>query len=370
MWIALSMSSSTMTIQGLAALKQKIAIVSNKKASEQYRDSFADQLSDLFGRSRWALAGLALETWELDIRGRINELLQTHHGNIFKDQAVCVTSICHCWMLGYSKECALPTVVICCSEPAILRRSMRVVIGHELLKPRGFDIKGIAPYHLQLYAGVVLVQASNGVNNSDTSSRHYFSESVTDSMDPGSPQRISTPRTQPQTQSSSTSEAQRIWPRQAQPFLNPYTQPISTREAQRISNPETQLIDGTVGRNVCGVQLVAEHSHRKATLGGALLIDGEYYGLTSAHVLQDTGIATEPSGPISQDAQMYDSDWAERSSSQSDDENIVQSCPATEHSVEAKAKAKASFRHEMGHPDQEMPNFSHQGKNAPTFTRD
>ena len=314
-----------MTMPGLATLKQKVAIVSNKKASEQYRGSFADQLSSLFGRSRWALRGLALEIWEQDIRGRINELLQTHHGDIYKDKGVCVASICHCWMLGYSRECALPTVVICCSEPTILRRSMRVVIRHQLLKPRGFDIKGIAPYHLQLYGGSVPVPASSGGRNSNKPSRGIFREPATGSMD--------------------------------------------SRFRKRPSlYPEDELIAGKWGRNVCGVELVVEHSLRKATLGGALLIDGKYYGLTSAHVLQDAGITTGSPGSVSQDAQMYDSDWAEQSSSQSDDESTVQSCLAPELSMEA--EAKAWFGPEMDRPDQETANFSHEGKNTPTSKRD
>ena len=84
---------------------------------------------------------------------RIGELLQTQYGLICKDQAVYTTPITHCWMLGYYTECALPTIMICCNDPIILRRSMRVVTRQGILKEKEFDIQGIAPYDLRLYAG-------------------------------------------------------------------------------------------------------------------------------------------------------------------------------------------------------------------------
>ena len=285
-----------MTIQGLAALKQTVAIVSNKKVAEQYRDSFADQLSDLFGRSRWALTGPALTTWEQDVRGRINELLQTHHGDIYKGQAVCVPSICHCWMLGYSQECALPTVVICCSERAILRRSMRVIIRHQLLKPRGFDIKGIAPYDLRLYGGSVPESSLSGEHNDDDSPRDISPEPV-----------------------------------------------------------------GDVWSSICGVPLVAERSGRKATLGGAFIINGKYYGLTSEHVFQDASIATEWPSSTFEDAQMYDSEWAEEASSQSDDDLAIGPYFATEQFMEYEITARPS--QEVGQSTPETPSFENHGKN-------
>ena len=308
-----------MTIQGLAALKQRVAVVSNKKVAEQYRDSFADQLSDLFGRSRWALTGLALTTWEQDVRERINELLQTHHGDIYKGQAVCVPSICHCWMLGYSQECALPTVVICCSERAILRRSMRVVIRHQLLKPRGFDIKGIAPYDLRLYGGSVPESSLSGEHNDDYLSRRYFSA--------------------------------------------PRADPIGSG----LGNPaplKSDFIAG-LGRNVCGVGLVVDHSDRKATLGGALIINGKYRGLTSAHVLQDAHIATESLGSISQDAQMYDSDWAEEDSCQSDDDNTSGPCLATEQYTKYGTTVRPSEG--IGQTTPETPSSDYYGKSLPAY---
>lgn len=318
------MPSSTMTVQGLAALKQKVAIVSNKKAAEQYRDSLGDQLSNLFGRSRWVLTGLALVTWEQDIRGRINELLQTYYGGIYKGQAVCVTSICHCWMLGYSQECALPTVVICCSEPTVLRRSMRVVIKHQLLKPRGFDIKGIAPYDLRLYLGSVPVPASGGAHNRDHESRQpgpdhgsgpISSEPVAVSMD-SLPQDLS--------ESNSALKA--------------------------------QLVAGEMGLNVCGSELYVSQSHRKATLGGALIINEKYYGLTAGHVLQDADTATKSPDLTFQPAQMYDSDWAEQISDQSDDESSVDSYLAIEDFIEA--ELAASFEPETAFLSQEKLEFS------------
>ncbi|KAL8792079.1 MAG: hypothetical protein Q9195_005334 [Heterodermia aff. obscurata] len=305
-----------MTVQGLAALKQRVAIVSNKKAAEQYRDSFGDQLSSLFGRSRWALTGLASVTWEQDIRERINELLQTHHGDIYKGQAVCVTSICHCWMLGYSKECALPTVVICCKEPAILRRSMRVVIKHQLLKPRGFDIKGIAPYDLCLL-GSEPVPASSPNLRSRPADRE-------------------------------------ISPISSEPVAVPMVS-LGQGLPENHSALEAQLVAGNMSRNVCGSELFVQQPYRKATLGGALIINEKFYGLTAGHVLQYAGIATESPGSTFQDAQMYDSDWAEQVSNLSDDESSTDHYVVTEHFKDP--EATTCFEPEIGRPNQDKLKF-------------
>ena len=274
--------TKTATFPALSALKERLAIISSRRIAEQYNDSFGDQLSDLFGRSRWALAGLALRTWEDELRVRVDELLQENHGAICKGQAVCGPSIRHCWMLGSAKDRALPTLVLCCNEHTVLRRSMRVVIKHELLKPKGFGIKGIAPYELRLYATNGSVVQPAGFSN------------ITDRLQKVAPAHSTAPQ-----------------------------EPI-----QRASTPEEKLFDtqpqaGLIGRNVCGTGLVAEGSGKYATLGGALTVGKRYYGMTAAHLIEDPDPTIKP-GASTDIAEMYDSDWAEQESDLSDDDNVAE----------------------------------------------
>ena len=151
---------------------------------------------------------------------------------------------------------------------------MRVILKHALLQPEGFDLKGIAPCDLCLYAG----DASN------TEWRNL----------------------QPHVRAASF---QRSLLSQNSPHWTPAMQACASPEA--------------LGQNVCGFGLVAEASNKRATLGGVLVIDGDFYGLTSAHVLDESSPTKHPVNLA--DAQMYDSAWAEEESDESDDEIFAQS---------------------------------------------
>ena len=155
---------------------------------------------------------------------------------------------------------------------------MRVILKHDLLKPEGFDLKGIAPCDLCLYAG----DASN------TEWRHL----------------------QPHVRAAASQQSlSQILPHWA-PAIQAYAPP-----------------GALLGQNVCGFGLVAEASNKRATLGGVLIIDGDFYGLTSAHVLDEASPTKDPGTPA--DAQMYDSAWAEQESDESDDEIIAQFPPSS-----------------------------------------
>jgi len=57
-------------------------------------------------------------------------------------------------MMGHSRNCAYPTVVISCQSPTILRRSMRAILKGEFLDNHGFRLKGLSPCDLTLLAMV------------------------------------------------------------------------------------------------------------------------------------------------------------------------------------------------------------------------
>ena len=107
------------------AFKEKV--IGPEPTDQQYLDSFAEQLSDLGGRSRWALAGSALTTWEGEdpkdgLRRRIDELVDEHEGEIYKGRSVrCDATTRHCWMLGSDK----PTLALQWLYLTVTRRFSR-----------------------------------------------------------------------------------------------------------------------------------------------------------------------------------------------------------------------------------------------------
>ena len=76
-------------------------------------------------------------------------------------------------------------------------------------------------------------------------------------------------------------------------------------------------------RNVCGSRLLEVGTSRKITLGGAIVVDGEIYGLTVKHVLQNSDTEVEPENPKENEVRIYDSEWAEQDSSDTDSDDDV-----------------------------------------------
>lgn len=222
------------------AFKEKV--IGPEPTDQQYLDSFAEQLSDLGGRCRWALAGSALLKWEGEdpkdgLRRRIDELLDEHEGEIYKGRSVrCDATTRHCWMLGSDKAYARPTVVISHNDQAILKRTMRVLLRPKMLKSKGFELKGCPNCDLEL-----LTVASKA------RLIHFFDES-----------------------------SQGL--------------PIS----------------------LCGAEIEVEDPVKSATLGGVIILDGIYYGVTVAHAF--TEVHQAPKEKLGTNVVLYDSDWAESSS--------------------------------------------------------
>lgn len=144
-------ASTPRLIPGLSAFKRKVGITTSEATKERFQHSFGAQLSDLGGRSRWILAGFALQDWQEDLRERLGELLHETEGEIYKGWSIRDTSMaCHCWMLGYERLCAYPTVVVSCNIPAILKRTMRIILRHGIVKSKGFELKGLPGCDLRL----------------------------------------------------------------------------------------------------------------------------------------------------------------------------------------------------------------------------
>lgn len=135
----------------LTALKQKTALAAREPTDLAFEDSFGDQLSDLNGRHRWILAGLALQKWHQDLRDRVGEVLRENEGEIYKGRSIRgIATLQHCWMMGYGRSYAHPTVIISCDQTVILKRTMRAISQHGVLKAAKFALKGIPFCDLKL----------------------------------------------------------------------------------------------------------------------------------------------------------------------------------------------------------------------------
>ena len=62
----------------------------------------------------------------------------------------CTPTSRHCWIVGRDVSSARPTVIIACNVDRILKRTIRVISRHEVLKLKGFDLKGFSSCDLQL----------------------------------------------------------------------------------------------------------------------------------------------------------------------------------------------------------------------------
>ena len=136
---------------GIASIRQRVAVASTKSTQPEFCQSFGGQLSDIGGQCRWEIVGYALYQWLQDLSRRIDELLHENQGVIFKRFSIRAVVISrHCWMLGPSRDCAHPTAVICCSERILLKRIMRVILQHNFLGEKGFELKGIPACDVRL----------------------------------------------------------------------------------------------------------------------------------------------------------------------------------------------------------------------------
>ena len=251
-------ASTPRLVSKISALKHKAGITTSEATKECFQHSFGVKLSDIGGQNRWVLAGFALQTWQEDLKERIDELIRENEGEIYKGWSIRDTSMArHCWMLGYERRCAYPTVVISCNISAILRRIMRIIFRHDILKPKGFQLKGFPACDLRLLTMATSHQQREGTVKVNLKS---------------------------------------LW-----------------------GSLET----------LCGTEILVQGSDKPATLGGVIMLDDKYYGLTVAHVFPTENAASAEPQVIEQLTQLYDSDWAEESSSDDDDRGSEPESPSS-----------------------------------------
>ena len=138
-------------------------------SAPRYPDSFDAEISKFGTYKRWVLRGSALRVWEDDLRSRVQELIRDNEGEIYSGHGLREATTYHCWMLGRDQPSAKPTVVIAHSVHRILRRTMRVIDKHKILKKRGFELRGCPNCDLQLLTDASSAQLTQNVDDASTS---------------------------------------------------------------------------------------------------------------------------------------------------------------------------------------------------------
>lgn len=311
----------------ILALKNKAPLAASERTDPAFEDSFGDRLSDLGGKRRWVLVGLALQKWHHDLQPRVDEVLRENEGEIYKGWSIRATrTVCRCWMLGQDKTSAQPTVVIACSQSKILKRSCRVVSQHGVLKSAKFALKAIPSCDLTLRTDrrVSFLSGEDYTLNEDGDTRR------------GHPIRGRELGSRNQ-RGHDTIDEMRVGLKEQDREEEAYEKNMGEGNEM-----EKDLMGVTVLNEKMPLQHDAEiseedyvplrfgaeeifvpESGRPTTLGGFIMVDDVCFGLTTAHAFteEDEGFgARSISGSVTE-LPLYDSDWANEDSSDDDAES-------------------------------------------------
>lgn len=310
------------------ALKQKAALTSGEPTDPAFANSFGDQLSDLHGRRRWLLEGLARERWEPDLRARIREILRENEGEIHKGRNIQRTAtVSHCWMLGYDMARAQPTVVISCNHATILKRIMRAISQHGVLKEAKFLLKGIPFCDLKYRMDAAEENLGNGdhildVNgeterNAESRPVRFPSSGSSDSKANQTYQALEESRRGESLKGKSKDENGKEHHSRTVPEGSGPTDVMPLHlSTDNLDQDPRQVRFGAE-------EISIPSSGRLMTLGGFIMVDDVCFGLTTVHAFLDENVDEEfGQRSISVDEgglHLYDSDWANEDASDGGD---------------------------------------------------
>lgn len=313
----------------ILALKNKAPLAAGERTDPAFENSFGDQLSDLGGRRRWLLVGLALQKWHQDLRDRVGEVLRENEGEIYKGRSFRGTAMLHhCWMLGHDKTCAQPTVVISCSQSTVLKRTLRVVSQHGVLKAAKFALKAVpfCDLRLRMDARVSFLSGEDYILNENGEIRRD---------EHGHPIRVRGLGSGDQHEHGIQDQA-RMEGGQLDEEKERYEKWEEGNELEKTSKGTTLLEETTPVQHGVDIsdedhvplrfgaeEIFVPDSGRPTTMGGFIMVDDVCFGLTTAHAFteENEGFGQRSiSGSIAE-IPLYDSDWANEDSSDEGDEN-------------------------------------------------
>lgn len=325
-------------LERILALKKKAPLTTGEPTDPAYENSFGDQVSDLGGRQRWLVVGLALHKWQRDLRDRVGEVLKENVGEIYKSQSIRGTATLNCWMLGYNKTCAQPTVVISCNQVTALKRTYRVISQHGVLKAAKFALKAIPFSDLRLrmirtrtvsfFSGEDYTLDENGeirrddlgqpIRNDESNSGKQLDNGINDQA-----------RIERQQDEEKTNHKKKADEEELEKTSKEMTLP---EETMLVPYDIDALDEDHVPLRIGAEEIFVPETGRPTTLGGFIMVDDVCFGLTTAHAFteEDEGFgARSISGSITE-LPLYDSDWANEDSS-GDDENDGLDLPGQPH---------------------------------------
>ena len=327
----------------ILALKNKAPLAAAERTDPAFENSFGDQLSDLGGRRRWVLVGLALQRWDHDLRHRVDEVLRENEGEIYKGWSIRGTkAVRRCWMVGHDKTCAQPTVVIACSQSKILKRSYRAVSQHGVLKTAKFALKAIPFCDL--------------TTRMDRRVSFFSGEDYT-LDDNGDIRRnlihLNTPGLEDQYKHDKEYQTRALKEQDGE--SERHQEIVDEEEELEKDSMGVTLLNETVpaqqdmeiaDENYVPLRFGAEEifvpdSGRPTTLGGFIMVDGVCFGLTTAHAFtqEDEGLDPRSIAGSKAELSLYDSDWADGDSSDDNADNDA-SYPHEEPHEERQLKRK------------------------------
>ena len=314
-------------LERILALKNKAPLTAGEPTDPAYENSFGDQLSDLGGRQRWVLVGLALHKWHRDLRDRVGEVLRENVGEIYKGQSIRGPATLRCWMLGYNKTCAQPTVVISCNQSTALKRTYRVISQHGVLKAAKFALKAVpfCDLRLRMDSRVSFLSGEDYTLDEYGEIRRDGHGQPIRNRDIGSGKQ----------HDHGTKDHARI-ERQQDEMQENHGKNADEKELKKTSKEmtlpeETMLmpydIDASdedhVPLRIGAEEIFVPETGRPTTLGGFIMVDDVCFGLTTAHAFTevDEGSGLKSvSGSITE-LPLYDSDWANEDFSGEDDDD-------------------------------------------------
>ena len=319
----------------ILALKNKAPLAASERTNPAFENSFGDQLSDLGGRRRWVLVGLALQQWDHDLRIRVDEVLRENEGVIYKGWGIRGTKIVRrCWMLGHDKTFAQPTVVIACSQSTILKRSYRAVSQHGVLKTAKFALKAMPfcdltprmdrkvsffsgeDYTLNDVANIRRDDYGNPIYVKSLGSENQHGHDAGNHLRGLHDQNGKAERPQNTIHEEKESEKDMMG-------VALFDQTMSVQHDMEA--PDDSYVPLRFGAE----EIFVPESGRPTTLGGFIMVDDVCFGLTTAHAFtqEDEGFHQRSIAGSMAELPLYDSDWADQDSSDDDAEKDALNLP-------------------------------------------
>lgn len=338
----------------ILALKNKAPLATGERTDPAFENSFGDQLSDLGGRRRWVLVGLALQRWHQDLRDRVGEALRENEGEIYKGRSIRGTAtLRHCWMLGHDKICAQPTVVISCNQSTVLKRTYRVVSQLGVLKAAKFALKAIpcCDLRLRMDRRVSFLSGEDYTVDEHGEIRHDDRGQSIRARGIGSGDQHEH-GTQGQTRMEEQEQEQ-------DQVKERYEKKVEEGKGLEKSSKDMTLLEKTmqvehdidtsdqehVPLRFGAEEIFVPESGRPTTLGGFIMVDDVCFGLTTAHAFteEDDGFGQRSISGSIIELPLYDSDWANEDSSD-DGEEIDRWDPPREHRQERRVQRRQKSR--------------------------